>query len=257
MPAEFLNPVRAHLDDVTLVAVTSVALNATVRALSLSMQQASFGATLLLSSTRPSLLSDAIEWRQIEPLTSRDDYSDFVLRHLAAHIATPFALVIQWDGYVLEGGNWQDSFRQYDYIGAPWPQFDDGNTVGNGGFSLRSRRLLQATSRLPASAREPEDILICRTHRRWFETKCAIRFAPEAVARQFAYERTVRQGAEFGFHGVFNMMHHLPEREFCDVLASLEPGLLGRRERRDVLRHALLHGRVRTLINILKPRRSG
>lgn len=257
MPVEVLKPARAHLNDVTLVAVTSVALDATVRALSLSMRQANFGATLLLSSTRPSFLHGEIEWRRIEPLKSRADYSDFVLRHLAAHIATPFALVIQWDGYVLEGSNWHEGFRQYDYIGAPWPQFDDGNTVGNGGFSLRSRRLLQATSRLPASAHEPEDTLICRTHRGWLETNCAISFAPEAVARQFAYERTVRHGGEFGFHGVFNMMHHLPEREFCDVLGSLEPDMLGRRERRDVLRHALLHGRVRTLISMLKPRRSG
>lgn len=257
MPAEVLKTARTRLPDVTLVAVTSVALDATVRALLLSLEQASFGATLLLSSSRPSILPDGIEWRQIAQLKSRNDYSDFVLRQLAFHIETPFALVVQWDGYVLKGCSWQDTFRQYDYIGAPWPQFDDGHTVGNGGFSLRSKRLLHATSDLPDGGREAEDTLICRTHRHWLETNQAIRFAPEAVARQFAYERTPRQGAEFGFHGIFNMMHDLPRKEFGDVLASLEPGLLGRRERRDVFRHALRNGRLRILINILKRRRSG
>lgn len=257
MLAEVLESKRASLPDVTLVAVTSVALDATVRALLQSIEQASFGATLLLSSSRPPILPDAVEWRQIEQLKSRDEYSDFVLRQLAFHIETPFALVVQWDGYVLKGCNWQDTFRHYDYIGAPWPQFDDGHTVGNGGFSLRSKRLLQATSYLPAGSREAEDTLICRTHRHWLETNHGIRFAPESLARQFAYERTPRQGAEFGFHGVFNMMHDLPAREFGDVLASLEPGLLGHRERLEVLRHSLRNGRVRTLINILQRCRSG
>jgi hypothetical protein len=261
MPAGVLNcgtpgarlPIAA-LPSVSLVAVSSVALPATVKALERSMGEVDFNSVLLLSDRRPSNCSSEIEWRPVPPITSRADYSRFMLAELAAHIASEFALCIQWDGFVLDGGHWRSEYLEYDYIGAPWPHFSDGHRVGNGGFSLRSKRLLQACTELENPGSEPEDVTISRTKRNWLETAKGICFAPEEVARQFAYERLPPTGAEFGFHGLFNMRLILARREFQELLASLEPGTIGRLEAREVVWQSLAGADLSTAFHVLRNR---
>jgi hypothetical protein len=230
MPAGILT-----LPQVTLLTVTDVALAATARALTMSQRGVRFGGVLFLSPVPPPRETPAI-WRQIPPLGSRRAYSRFMLHDLAAHIATSHALCVQWDGYVLNAAAWDPAFLDYDYIGAPWPQFADGMIVGNGGFSLRSRRLVEACAVLPVPD-EPEDVAICRTHRQRLEAQ-GLRFAPEKVARRFAFERTAPTGQEFGFHGAFNMVG----ADLSALFAALEPGLLNRREHRQTLYAALRRG---------------
>jgi len=226
-----------RLPDVTLLAVTDVALSATARALDLSQRRLRFGQTLFLSN-RPPPPNTAAEWRPIPPIGSRAEYSRFMLRDLAAHVATPHVLCVQWDGYVLDPDRWDSAFLDYDYIGAPWPHFADGMRVGNGGFSLRSRRLVEACADLPIT-NEPEDVAICRTHRPMLEKRFGLRFAPEEVARRFAYERMTPTGNEFGFHGALNMVGLVSSRELRSLLRKLEPSLLNRREHRELLYSAL------------------
>lgn len=229
---------RLQLPQVTLVAASSVALAATQRALQLSMAQVDFGRVLLLSDQRPARLGDGIEWRGIARLGSRAAYSRFMLHGLADHVATDFVLVSQWDGYVVDASAWQDAFLAHDYVGAPWPWHDDGHDVGNGGFSLRSQRLLHATRALPAS-NEAEDNAICRTWRPMLEAAHAIRFAPRALAAAFSHERGPMPPACFGFHGLFNLWHRMPPGALRTLLAGLEPGVIGRRETAELLAHAL------------------
>jgi len=243
MPAGVLAPLDTRdaairsLPDVTLLAVTDVALAATARALHLSQRGLRFGEVLLFSDRRPPEDTSAL-WRPIGPLRSREGYSRFMMRELAAHLSTQHVLCIQWDGYVLDPTAWDPAFLEYDYIGAPWPHFEDEMRVGNGGFSLRSRRLLEACATLPMS-HESEDVAICRTHRRILEERFALRFAPEALARRFAFERIPATGKEFGFHGAFNMIDLVPSRELGLLFADLEPGLLNRREHQEIFRAAL------------------
>jgi len=236
---------------VTLVSVTSVALEATVRALTASLGQAEFGKTLLLSDHPPRFALDPrIEWRKIQPLKTHSDYSRFVLRELADHVSTSHALCVQWDGYVLNGGAWDPAFLDYDYIGAIWPQFRDEWNVGNGGFSLRSRRLLRAAADLAYDVAEPEDVFICRTLRTALE-QAGIRFAPEVVAKLFAFERTSPTGKEFGFHGSFNLIRLLSSREATQLFQSLEPRVLTRSEHKELLLLAIKRGYVATALVIL------
>lgn len=230
------------LPDVTLLAVSDIALSATARALALSQRGLQFGAVLLLSD-RPPPPDTPATWRQIAPIGSRHAYSRFMLHELAAHLTTSHALCVQWDGYVLDPARWDPAFLDYDYIGAPWPHFADGHTVGNGGFSLRSRRLVEACAALPVPD-EAEDVAICRTHRAALEAQ-GLRFAPEALARRFAYERIAPTGDEFGFHGAFNMVGLAPSQVLAEIFTELEPGLLNRREHRDLLRAAVRSGDVR------------
>jgi hypothetical protein len=207
------------------------------------MDQADFGEVLLLSDQQPPEAVSGVVWRRIERLRSRADYSRFMLRDLAQQISTTHALCVQWDGFVLNGSAWDPRFLDYDYIGAPWPHFRDKHNVGNGGFSLRSRRLLEACTDLPFDGLQSEDIVISRLCRPQLETR-AIRFAPEPVARRFAYERTERTGCEFGFHGAYNLVRYLSREKALLLFQNLEPGMLARNERFELLRWALVRGRI-------------
>ena len=149
---------------------------------------------------------------------SLDAYQEFILKKLPLIVKTPFVLLIQWDGYVLDPTCWLPEFRQYDYIGAKWAWPKDALTVGNGGFSLRSRKLLEAVarprfeiSRIINKEKVHEDEYICRVHRSALENEYGIRFAPETIADRFAYERILPDRPTFGFHGFFNMWRHIED----------------------------------------------
>jgi hypothetical protein len=158
-----------------------------------------------------------IELKVIPTLQDMDDYSRFMIRELANFIGAEHFLVFQWDGFILDPNLWWDGYLDYDVIGAPWPATfaPPGALVGNGGFSLRSRRLLNALPQLgPPPAKVPEDVFIARNA----ETLSAIAgivIAPAAIARHFSIEhrpqdpvdashwRPARRGT-FGFHAWFN-----------------------------------------------------
>lgn len=232
------------LPDVTLLAVTSVAVPQTVRALTLSMAQAQFAGAILLTDQPPPTAAPAgIVWEPIVPIRSRIAYSRFMLQHLRPYVRTSHVLCLQWDGYVLDGRRWNPAFLDYDYIGAPWPHFDDGHTVGNGGFSLRSARLLDACVALGIDG-PSEDVAICRTHRTALKRDFGIRFAPEALARSFSFERYAATGTEFGFHGIFNLVDLVDDSDLTTLLEEIDPGVINRREHFELIRFALRRGRL-------------
>ena len=146
------------------------------------------------------------EVQRIPQLRRIDDYNRLITRRLAEDLRCERVLVIQYDGFVLNANQWSPLFLHYDYLGAPWPQFDDCG-VGNGGFSLRSRRLVDAVARLDyADLSEAEDLFICRRARPVLEA-AGLRFAPKAVAAHFSVEYPGVPWPTFGFHGIF----HLPQ----------------------------------------------
>lgn len=241
---------RLRLDSVTLVAVTSVASAATLRAIQACKGQAQFADVLLLSDQPPPSGGVRLQWRQIERICSRYDYSRFMLRELADHIQTSHVLCIQWDGFILDGGAWDPAFLDYDYIGAVWPHFRDNHNVGNGGFSLRSLRLLRACQKLPFDESQFEDLVICRQYRPQLEAE-GIRFAPAEIARRFAFEREAPTGKEFGFHGSYNLVRYLLPSDALRLFRSLDPHMLSRGERLELFRWALKHGYVRLALTML------
>jgi ADP-heptose:LPS heptosyltransferase len=93
---------------------------------------------------------------------------------------------------------------QYDYIGSPW-LYTDGKNVGNGGFSLRSRllQIFLANDEF-INASDPEDQAIGRLYRDYLIKTYSIKFAPEDLADQFAYELRTPIYDTFGFHGAFH-----------------------------------------------------
>ena len=110
------------------------------------------------------------------------------------------------DREVFEKKFFDVEFLKYDYIGAPWPQFEMRN-VGNGGFSLRSKRLIESAALLASkrTSGEAEDLFICRSIGEELENKFSIRFANSSVASQFSFEAPLSRRETFGFHGFLNL----------------------------------------------------
>lgn len=212
---------RLYLPQVTLCAATSVNVAATVRAIIASLNQIRFGGCKVLTDGQIHLAHPEIDVVRIAPLRSSAAYSNFMLTDLLDHVATTHCLVAQWDGHVLDARRWRDAFLDYDYIGASWPQFDDGFDVGNGGFSLRSRRLM-GLCRDPAFVSvHPEDVAIGRTNRAWLEEQ-GMRFAPRDLAEIFAAERRGDPRQTFGYHGVWNMPRAIGVEEFWQIYRQLD-----------------------------------
>lgn len=194
--------VNLHLPDVTLIGVDCVALPRLYRAVEISQKDIRFGEVKILSS----LPSKSPHYQQIQNIASKQQYSEFIIKELSQHVKTSHALIIQYDGYVINWKAWSDEFLQYDYIGATW-WYKDNMNVGNGGFSLRSKKLLNHLAADETITQlHPEDHHICRTYRHYLES-LGFKFAPEEVANRFAIEAcyipadAAKYGGQFGFHG--------------------------------------------------------
>jgi hypothetical protein len=106
-----------------------------------------------------------------------------------------------------------------------WHDQPADQSVGNGGFSLRSRALLLALQDRDMQIVHPEDLAICRVNRERLERDFSIRIAPIEVAQRFAYERRLPPAPTFGFHGLFNLGRETSVGELQAVLDRLPDGL--------------------------------
>lgn len=205
------------LPNVTLVAVSSVDLEGTDLALRISSNDIEFGAIKFLCSEIWSPSDSKIEMVDI-PKLNFVGYSQFVLNSLFNYVETDFCLLVQADGFVLNASRWKADFLKYDFIGAPWPvdfEFGSGrlnlsrNNVGNGGFSLRSKKLLYQTARIDFDSLQfptkSEDLIIC--HFLYDDMITAgIKFPRPELAAQFSIESQLASYGQspkssFGFHG--------------------------------------------------------
>ena len=203
-------------DDVTLVAVDCAYAPLAATALARSASALPVARTLLLTDAK--IAHEGVEVIAIESIRSRAAYSQFVVKELSRYITTDYVLIAQWDGFVIDASAWADEFWNYDYIGAKWPHVAGEFRVGNGGFSLRSKRLLDALAdpQITLNADENEDEAICIRHREFLETKYGIVFADERVADRFAFDVSRPVGPTLGFHGVFNFWQVLTDVELTE-----------------------------------------
>jgi hypothetical protein len=222
-----------ELPDVTLVAIFTVAHNITRWAVNDCLRRVRFGDVLLFTD-RPHG-GEVV----VRKFGDAGDMGRFVRHEVPRHVKTSHALFVQWDSWVVSPEAWTGEFLGCDYIGAPW-WYTDGQNVGNSGFCLRSRALMEYLSAhedlFPIA--EPEDHVLCREYRRRLPR---FRWAPERLARRFSFERTASLPPEavFGFHGIFNWPRVLPPGALAErlTLAAADPHVRGKVEWGEVERH--------------------
>lgn len=240
------------LPGVTLICVDNRTPHLALQALRHCMAQVEFGEVVLF--TRPELLEEVPAGIRIEPvhITSVPEYSEFVLRGLLPHVHTSHCLLVQWDGYVLDARQWRPEWLHLDYLGAPFKRRSGELCVGNGGFSLRSRRLLEALQDPALTLGHPEDVSICCDNRARLEQVHGIRFASVEEAQRFAFERVGSKEGTFGFHGLFNMHRVMAESALGALLHALPDNLAKGLDAHDLCRSLIAQGRLdqaRLLLN--------
>lgn len=249
----------ADIAPITLCAIDTRTPGLALRALEISRRRLPCQRVLLLTDREHAAgmkVLPGIEVGLIDPLGSTADYSNFMLTRLLEFVTTSHVLVVQWDGFVLDGRLWEPGFLAADYLGAPWRKGPRGHVVGNGGFSLRSRRLLRALADPEVRARHhhPEDICIGQTLRPWLEQRHGIVFGTAAQAQRFAFERLPAPGPTFGFHGMVNLPRALGPDVFEAWLGELPDAMLAGRDAFKTARELLRRGDAGLALGLLERR---
>jgi hypothetical protein len=157
---------------------------------------------------------------KINRIKSINEYNSFVLYTVPFFVEEDCICFFQWDGYPINTSRFLEAFLDFDYIGAPWPHLREGKQiVGNGGFSIRSNRMMRFISdnRIELEQRtlnhrqnnDPEDVYICVTLYEILNLN-GFKFAPVELASQFSFEAPPAENT-FGFHGAFNLPFLYPE----------------------------------------------
>jgi Protein of unknown function (DUF5672) len=191
------------------------------------LKQVKFGDVLIFSDKPEfftSRLGSEYNIRAIEvpDWPEKIGWSRFLWSGVAPYLRTSFMLSVQWDSWAVDYEAWDDEFYCYDYIGAPWTWYHDGRRIGNGGFSLRSTRLmryLRAHRDVFPCTTDLDDDLLCRRYRPQLE-EVGFVWAPEPLATRFAFECAKPDHETFGFHALYNfgmVLEHDRLLERCRV----------------------------------------
>lgn len=215
------------LSQITLVAITDEKkYEDTVKAVDFCCKEITFGDVSLITNAQK---SNSYKHIHNDLVKNLDGYNRICINQLHEIVKTEFCLLVQWDGFIINHNLWTDDFLNYDYIGAPWDHASSKNRIGNGGFSLRSRKFLEVSSKLNYKPDEcewiydwqkqyrditPEDWFLCyENYEHMLEND--IKFPSVKTAANFSIEYPVPCHAfnkedintynSFGFHGSFNV----------------------------------------------------
>ena len=226
-----------QLQNVTLFAYTGLDepdhIRKTLKSLQHSASQIKFGAVKMIAlvgnindNTVASnhthiggiILNDLVNYIELVDTKSTDHigYSRFFVEELVNHIDTDYCMGVQWDSSIINPDLWDDYFFNFDYIGAPWPNVPYYiNRVGNGGFSIRSKRFLQISAELNYDPNHyeykcaPEDWFLCVKNYGYMIER-GIKFADPLTASRFSVEHPMEENhyirdridtyQSFGFH---------------------------------------------------------
>lgn len=92
---------KLKLPQVTLVAMTSVNVRATIKAMQYSMRGIDFGDAVLITHKKPFGLPKCIRYSHTDKLNNIDDFNYKMVYELGSHIRTDFALIVHADGFVV------------------------------------------------------------------------------------------------------------------------------------------------------------
>lgn len=188
------------LPDVTLCTVTTVSHELHMMAADECLKHVKFGDVKIFSDEDCG--RDYVT--KIPKFLDFKEYERFFHYDMLSQIRTTHLLVFQWDSWIINPSAWRNDFLSYDYIGAPWWYQDEYN-VGNSGFCLRSKRLMDfiASHEEEFPVRHPEDHVLCRVYQKYLPQ---FKWASDKLAWYFAFECTNSYPLNnvFGFHNARN-----------------------------------------------------
>jgi hypothetical protein len=202
---------KLNLNNVTILCIDGVNPDIGLKALKYSIKDINFANAKLLSHIKPNNIPINIEFVEIQKL-SHESYNSFMLHELYKYVDTDFCLIIHDDGFVINPHLWDDRFLNYDYIGAPWKNYGQINRVGNGGFSLRSKKLINLCKHMISSGHE--DGTICLTYKQELENS-GCNFAPIEIAMKFSLESRIDE-SEFNLNNTFGFHGRGDPKNICD-----------------------------------------
>lgn len=173
-----------------------------------------------------------VQWTEIDRFQKyTEEYNYITLQLIPKVVEEDYNLIIHADGFAVNPDAWDDEFLRYDYIGARW----NNGLVGNGGFSLRSRKLYDALIQLKVPYKTedfprhivddpqnyvydsfgekviPEDNIICKIYRAVLSSHYGISFPSSDIVEKFSIEHNMQSpwlGKSLGFHGKHGVATH-------------------------------------------------
>jgi hypothetical protein len=115
-----------------------------------------------------SIKSETMDWGEVmyenlnKPDLTKKEYNDMLKSsNFWQKVRGEKILIFQSDSIMLRSGI--DDFLIYDYVGAPWTKPKENSMVGNGGFSLRTKKImLDITSKYIDEDIHMEDIFFAK-----------------------------------------------------------------------------------------------
>lgn len=167
-----------------------------------------FGKFLIITPDADKYSHDFIEFKNTACFGYKG-YSQFMINTLKDFIETDYCLVYQQDGAICNPHLWNQEFLEYDYIGAPWGTNAPISNwckqrclVGNGGFSLRSKKFLEVSSKVGSTSSAEDHFLLCKSL--GFLLENGIKIPDCDFAKQFSVEYPLdsdhNENNTFGFH---------------------------------------------------------
>lgn len=200
-----------NLSNITLINLDGCEPENSLKTLEYCCKDISFESVKLI--TYEKVISNNVEVILV-PKLSQFEYNKFLIENLNDFVDTEFCILIQNDGFICNPKKWQDKFLNFDYIGSPWGQDWGSNCkyrVGNGGFSLRSKKFLQTVQenikdfgQNLSGHLKSEDYFLCYNHRDYLES-LGLKWADLETASQWGLEGVIpefskRFGETLGFH---------------------------------------------------------
>lgn len=192
-------------ESIDLITINTIFPQNGLKTLEYSQRNFNFNRVILFSNENP--VNNNFEFIKIQKFENLIDYSNFVLK-ISNYLDSDYILIVQDDGFIINHNNWIDNFLDYDYIGAPWPaskkwlnrwekygtevsslinQNIKYNRVGNGGFSLRSKKFIEYSSSFDDCNGLSEDIFLT-LYNYQLANEFGIKFPSIDTALKFSYE---------------------------------------------------------------------
>ena len=150
------------------------------------------------------------EIKLVSNIRSKQEFNDFFIKGFSKNFNTDYVLNLELDAMIMNPYAFDESFFDYDYIGAPITKrvINTENKdlrVGNSGFSLRSKQFCDYTAnnfRNYSRATDHNcDIFLCVDQRKTL-IDAGFKFATYKIAERFSVENNQYTG-QFGAHKSF------------------------------------------------------